>query len=315
MTETMNCPHCQAEVPANAPFCSNCGKSTGFSALPSEEVKKPNKVWIWVQAAVGLCAACVVLVAIIILIIQTMKPKIGSTHTRKIDGMVEVYIPAGVFTMGSNFGDGDESPVHEVTLDAFWIDKTEVTNAMYQKCVDAGICNEPQDTSSVTHNNYFFNPTFANYPVIYVTWYDAVDYCEWAGGRLPTEAEWEKAARGDDARDYPWGDLSPTRNLANFGDNLGDTAEVGSYPDGASPYGALDMAGNAYEWVFDRYADDYYGYSPSDNPTGPNSGTQRVLRGASFNTSESVIRASNRGRYAPDITGDDDGFRCVRDME
>ena len=315
MTETMNCPHCQAEIPADAPFCSNCGKSTGVTSPSAESVKKTNKAWIWVLAVAGLCAVCVILAAIIILVIQLLKPGIGSTRTRKIDGMVEVYVPAGEFMMGSNSGDSDESPVHKVTLDAFWIDQTEVTNAMYQQCMDAGICSEPQETSSVTHDSYFDNPNFADYPVVYVTWYDAVSYCEWAGGRLPTEAEWEKAARGDDSRIYPWGDESPTMNLANFGDNLGDLAKVGSYPDGASPYGALDMAGNAYEWVFDRYDAEYYLSSPSDNPTGSATGTQRVLRSASFNTGESIIRAANRGRYAPDVTGDDDGFRCIRDVE
>jgi len=312
MSDTMLCPHCQAEIPTGTQFCSNCGQNTGTDTNQTDDPKK-SKVWIWVLAAVGLCVGCVILAAIIFFVYQALQPKIGSTRTRKIDGMVEVYVPEGEFTMGSNYGDSDESPVHKVTLDAFWIDKTEVTNQMYQECVDAGLCGEPQDTSSVTHNNYFFNPTYANYPVIYTTWYDAVDYCEWVGGRLPTEAEWEKAARGDDARDYPWGDLSPTRNLANFGDNLGDTSEVGSYPEGVSPYGALDMAGNVYEWVFDRYDDGYYEFSPLDNPRGPSGSNQRVLRGASFNTGESTIRAANRGRYAPDTTGNDDGFRCVRD--
>ncbi|MFC2028790.1 SUMF1/EgtB/PvdO family nonheme iron enzyme [Chloroflexota bacterium] len=314
MTDTMLCPHCQTEIPAGSTFCSNCGQST-TSAQPGEQEKKPSKVWVWILAAVGLCAACVIVVAIIVLVIQSIKPKLGTTKTRKADGMVEIYIPEGEFSMGSNFGDPDEKPVHKVTLDAFWIDKTEVTNQMYQECVDAGVCNEPTDTSSVTNNNYFFNPNFANYPVIYVTWYDAVDYCEWVGARLPTEAEWEKAARGDDARDYPWGNLTPTRNLANFDNNLGDTSEVGSYPEGASPYGVLDMAGNAYEWVNDRYDADYYEVSPLENPMGSNSGTRRVLRSASFNTSETTIRASNRGSYPPDTTGDDDGFRCARDAE
>jgi formylglycine-generating enzyme required for sulfatase activity len=202
--------------------------------------------------------------------------------------------------------------VHTVWLEAYWIDQTEVSNWQYGLCLDAGACNPPQKTSSVTRSNYFYSNTYQDYPVVWVTWDDAHDYCDWVGGYLPTEAEWEKAARGPNGYKYPWGNSSPTSNLANFGNNLGDTNKVGSYMAGASPYGVLDMAGNAYEWIYDYYSADYYSSSPSDNPFGPDSGDMQVLKSASFNTSAYLIRSANRGRYAPDTTGDDDGFRCIR---
>ncbi|MFC2015812.1 SUMF1/EgtB/PvdO family nonheme iron enzyme [Chloroflexota bacterium] len=240
----------------------------------------------------------------------------GTTQTRTKDGMVMVYVPAGEFTMGSNETD-DEKPVHTVTLDAFWIDRTEVTNVQYGKCVEAGACTAAADSSSYSRSSYYGNSSFDNYPVIYVNWSQASDYCRWAGARLPAEAEWEKAARGSDGRVYPWGNGDPSCDRANSYDDdkgdhcVGDTTEVGSYPSGASPYGALDMAGNVWEWVADWYDSDYYSQSPASNPQGPNSGKYRVLRGGSWNDNWYGVRAANRNVGNPTRRGNYLGFRCV----
>lgn len=226
--------------------------------------------------------------------------------------MVQVYVPAGTFQMGSDSGEADEKPVHPVTLDAFWIDRTEVTNKMYALCVSAGKCSPPSSTKSSTRDSYYGDAQFDNYPVIYVSWNDANAYCEWAGRRLPTEAEWEKAARGTDGRTYPWGDAAPDSTRLNFNINVGDTTEVGKYPSGTSPYGALDMAGNVYEWVNDWYDESYYSNSPSENPQGPDSGRYRVLRGGSWLYVDYFVRAAYRGSYVPGNIYYDIGFRCAR---
>ena len=238
----------------------------------------------------------------------TLTPKfgIGSTRIRKNDGMTICYVPAGQFIMGSEDGATDESPVHTVNLDAFWIDQTEVTNGQYERCVSAGECTEPMISSSSTRNSYYGSDQYRNYPVIYVGWNQAAAYCTWAGGRLPTEAEWEKAARGTDGRTYPWGD-SIDENYANYNGTAGDTSEIGSYPAGASPYNVLDMAGNVWEWGSDWYDDDYYSHSPTRNPDG----YDRVLRGGSWFDSDSSTRSANRYRYNPEGRDDGIGFRCA----
>jgi formylglycine-generating enzyme required for sulfatase activity len=179
-------------------------------------------------------------------------PGIGSTEKSPVDSMVMDYIPAGSFLMGSADSDGeayaDEKPQHPVSLNAFWIDQTEVTNGQYGLCMAAGACKEPARVSSNLHDQYYGNPVFADYPVIWVSWNDAQTYCKWAGRRLPTEAEWEKAARGADGRIYPWGNTPPDKTLADFGNQIKDVTKTASYPAGASPYGALDMAGNVWNW-------------------------------------------------------------------
>ncbi|MFH0902939.1 MAG: SUMF1/EgtB/PvdO family nonheme iron enzyme, partial [Pseudomonadota bacterium] len=218
-----------------------------------------------------------------------------------------VLIPAGELVMGSDPEEGaaqDEEPEHRPYLSGYYIDIHEVTNRQYSACVSAGACTLPGDTGSWTRDDYYGNEPYDSHPVLYVDWDQAAAYCKWAGKRLPTEAEWEKAARGgcelgksgacedDDERRYPWADQeaqAATCQLANIvvaNDSacLKDTARVGSYPDGASPYWVLDMAGNVWEWVADWFGADYYDTCAAScvNPTGPNEGTRRVMRGGSF---------------------------------
>ncbi len=237
----------------------------------------------------------------------TPTPGIGSTKNGE-DGMTLVFVPAGEFTIGSDIYP-DEQPIHQVILDDFWIDQTEITNAMYAKCVTDGDCEPPSSSSSYTHESYYGNSTYDDYPVIYVSWSKAAAYCKWAGRRLPTEAEWEKAARGTDGRTYPWGE-EISCDIANYSGCIGDTTEIGSYPGGVSIYGALDMAGNVWEWVNDWYSDTYYKSSPLSNPPGPSSGQYRVLRGGSWGYSDDYVRSANRNWGVPADSSYFLGFRC-----
>jgi formylglycine-generating enzyme required for sulfatase activity len=235
------------------------------------------------------------------------------------------YIPEGEFSMGCDPSFPEcgnlvwPSNPHAVFLDAYFIDIHEVTNARYQACVSAGACNPPANTFSVTRPTYYNDPAYANYPVIYVDWDQAKTFCEWEGKRLPTEAEWEKAARGDqDNRLYSWGNTLSC-SMANYTfDNIffsvpciGDTTEVGSYPMGASPFGMMDMVGNNWEWVNDWFDINYYGYSPHENPQGPATGTMRIIRGGSWFGNQLDAVSSFRGRIVPDRIEDDVGVRCV----
>jgi len=249
---------------------------------------------------------------------------IGSSKVSPNDGMMMLYVPAGEFEMGYADGKADEMPVHTVYLDAFWIDQTEITNRMYLLCVEVGVCNQPVQGAhtalrhdSSTHEFYYGNPEFNDYPVIFVNHAQAEEYCRWTGRRLPTEAEWEKAARGTDGRLYPWGNEPPNETLLNYNGIIGDTTKVGSYPAGASPYGALDMAGNMWEWTADFYSPDYYANSPAKNPQGPETGYVFVERGGSWRLSERPVRATYRHHYIPPILGsivnshNYDGYRCA----
>jgi len=237
------------------------------------------------------------------------------------DGMV--LIPAGAFWMGCNETKDtncldDEKPYHEVTLSAYKIDMTEVTVEAYRMCVTAAACSAASDGPS--HCNWAVEGR-DNHPINCVTWDNAKEYCEWAGKRLPTEAEWEKAARGTDGRKYPWGNVEPTCDYAvmygngDYGCGAYGTWEVCSKsPAGDSPYDLCDMAGNVWEWVSDGYASDYYTSSPASNPTGPSYSTP-VFRGGCWDNFDDFysLRASNRDTAGPMIVGDGLGFRCAKD--
>jgi serine/threonine protein kinase/formylglycine-generating enzyme required for sulfatase activity len=223
-------------------------------------------------------------------------------------GVPMALIPAGPFLMGNIDGPDEEKPVHTVTLDNFYIDQYEVTNSRYAECVNANICNPPSELGSATRDEYFEDPVYADYPVVFVSWHAAQTYCQWRGARLPTEAEWEKAARGGLAGAlYPWGDKAPACNRyaangANFGDCESGEAQVGSYsPNG---YGLYNMAGNVFEWV----ANGNYAY-----PDGDPEPTVRNFRGGSFSRPAEDLRVAYRDGNTPDLTSFDVGFRCAQD--
>jgi formylglycine-generating enzyme required for sulfatase activity len=248
---------------------------------------------------------------------------------RDEDKMIMVYIPEGEFQMGcdpennAGFPCNWDERLHLLYLDAYWIDQTQVTNAMYKACVDDGDCEEPLTPRSFSRSSYYGNPEFDDFPVVFVSWDKADAYCKWAGKRLPTEAEWEKAARGPmDTRPYPWGSQPPTCEVANFNPGAAceesltptgytDTTLSGKYTPGASPYGVLDMAGNVWDWVSDFYSGTYYDESPEINPTGPAEGLNKVVRGACWRNNAAQLRVSNRHYSTAHLNYDDIGFRCA----
>jgi formylglycine-generating enzyme required for sulfatase activity len=233
-------------------------------------------------------------------------------RTSTMDGMVQAFVPAGEFIMGTDETSLQKNrPAHTVFLKDYWIDQIEVTNGMYALCVEAGKCKPP----TVSRNPYYGHSRYIDYPVVYVTWYNARTYCKWAGRRLPTEAEWEKAARGVDERIYPWGNIFPDEHLANFNFNFGRILGAFRYPLGASPYGVLNMAGNVREWVADWFHEFYYNGSPRDNPKGPPTGERRSLRGGAFDDSYEQIRTYNRFEHAPTSAGINRGFRCASNAD
>jgi formylglycine-generating enzyme required for sulfatase activity len=220
-----------------------------------------------------------------------------------------IAVPAGAFLMGCNEAvDGDcsadERPSRQVTLAAFEIDATEVTRTAYKACADAAMC--------ATTADFDTSGGHGDDPVTSVSWDSAVAYCQFAGKRLPTEAEWEKAARGADGRKYPWGNAAPTCTLTNMGGCGGAAAPVGTHATGASLYGAEDMAGNVMEWVADWYSDSYYASAPAADPPGPATGTQRIYRGGGFLGGPLPLRTSSRYATAPDTPLNYGGFRCAR---
>jgi formylglycine-generating enzyme required for sulfatase activity len=231
-----------------------------------------------------------------------------------------VTIPAGEFQMGNSDEEianalkicpdcnlSDEKPQHAVYLDAYQIGKYEITNRQYIQCMSAGVCGGAPDVGEEK----------ALHPAMNVTWYDAKTFCEWVGGCLPTEAEWEKAASWDPETEtkfaYPWGNDDPTLALLNYNRNVDDTSPVGSYPDRANPYGLFDMAGNVWEWVNDWYDESYYQISPSSNPLGPDSGQRRAVRGGAWHVSDNDVRSANRDWADPSNAVNIIGFRCARD--
>ena len=226
------------------------------------------------------------------------------------DGAPMVLVPAGEFTMGSEQGDDDEQPVHRVVLDRFYLDTFEVTNGRFAKFV-AAIQSEPpwgfadQETPVVQ----------AERPVRWVNWLEATGYCLWAGKRLPSEAEWEKAARGTDGRTYPWGNEPPTAAHAVFGLKEGDetVSPIGNRDAGSSPYGVHDLAGNLYEWVTDWYDDAFYTQPAASNPRGPVEGTTKVQRGGSYINSPYRLRSAFRTKGDPTEHDPHVGFRCAQD--
>jgi formylglycine-generating enzyme len=234
------------------------------------------------------------------------------------DGAEMVLVPAGEFSMGSEEYD-DERPRHQVYLDALYIDKYEVTNARFQRFVQAtGYRTLSEragnsDTWLAPRGSGSSVAGLEQHPVVHVSREDAKVYCTWAGKRLPTEAEWEKAARGTDGRRYPWGNQFDSRQGNFAGENNG-TVPVGSYEGGKSPYGAYDMAGNVWEWVADWYDANYYRNSPTRNPQGPASGEQAVLRGGGWDGNALRVRAPNRYVVAPAPRIDGVGFRCAKTL-
>ncbi len=219
-------------------------------------------------------------------------------------------VPAGEFTMGSVTGDADEQPVRRVYVDAFSMDRYQVSVGQYAKFLEATSQSAPPDWSIMNKSRH------QSRPVVNVDWADADAYCTWAGKRLPTEAEWEKAARGADGRTYPWGNELPTAFHANMKKEKWSDhyvlSPVGMYEEGKSPYGIYDMAGNVWEWVSDWYDPDYYASSSSKNPTGPLKGQSKVIRGGSWGSGPRDLRSSDRDTHVPSARGLGTGFRCAR---
>ncbi len=245
--------------------------------------------------------------------------QLPSSIVNEKDGAQMVPIPAGEFTMGSKEWYPDERPPHKVYLEAFYIDKYEVSNAQYKKFVQETGHRIPFNRTNPKYDMWQDDGSLpagiAQLPVTNVCWEDAAAYAKWAGKRLPTEAEWEKAARGTDQRRYPWGNEPPDAKRANFGrqwEGHKTLKEVSALAAGASPYGVLQMAGNVAEWVADRYDPHYYKTSPQKNPQGGYSGAYRVIRGGSYMNPEFYLRCTDRDFDMPDDCNSTVGFRCVR---
>jgi formylglycine-generating enzyme required for sulfatase activity len=227
-------------------------------------------------------------------------------------GVSMAYVPEGVFPMGNDRGRVDEQPIHPVHVDAFYMDTYEVTNGLYKACVQAEACQSVRKNSA-TREHYYDDRKYVRFPVLFVNWHMAKAYCEWRGARLPTESEWEIAARGASNFTYPWGEDLDC-NLANYGNCLGDTSGVIIYDRGQSRFGIYNMAGNVWEWVSDWYSDTYYRTSPEDNPQGPDTGTEKVVRGGSWKDNSVELRSMNRGAEHPFYSSNAIGFRCAKDV-
>jgi len=252
----------------------------------------------------GVLPLAGVLVAAVVYALMQCGPRLWTLKPR----IVWIEVPAGEFLMGSDpqadpDADSDEMPQQRVYLNAFYISKTEITNHQYKQCVRAKVCEEPRGLAHYQDLNY------AHHPVVYVSWFGARAFCEWVGGRLPTEAEWEYAARGPDGHIYPWGNDSPTCARSNFWECSGDTASVWERTDGASWCGVYAMAGNVWEWVNDWYGE--YSSTAQKNPTGPERGVGRVLRGGAWLYFAGSVRSANRNWGTPVSSDLSLGFRCA----
>lgn len=262
---------------------------------------------------------------------STLAPTIARDGQNIIQaGAPMVYVPGGTFMMGADNA-GAASPAHAVTLSPFYIDKYEVTNRLWAACVVAGACSLPGSTDDYTGRPYFGVEATNDYPVIYISWFNADAYCRWRGARLPTEAEWEMAARWNPATGtvtvYPWGNdwdktqlnycdsscLLGDQGFADlsFNDGWPQMAPVGHFPGGASPVGALDMSGNVAEWVFDWYSSAFYAASPAENPAGPSTGLARVTRGGGWSLDRNGARSTARSHFGPLTQAAGIGFRCA----
>jgi len=239
-----------------------------------------------------------------------------------------IYVQGGIFRMGDDDSEPDEGPSQLIRLDPYFIDETEVTNGEYALCVESGQCDPPSRSGATYHQEYYGAPAFDNYPVIFVDWFAARDFCFWRDARLPSEAEWERAAGFDPImgikQNYPWGDTfdgtllnfcdancSQEDNNDAYDDEHRDTAPVASYPAGRSPLGLFDMAGNVMEWVSDWYDPDYYEYATDTNPLGPLDGEFKAVRGGSWLSSEDQVGVAGRGSYDPTVRRAHLGFRCA----
>lgn len=273
------------QTPNNFDFCPNFYATGNVNSDQPSEVKRPGSTG-YIE-------------------------RFGSGDACESENML--LVSAGEFTRGAE--QNPDEPIKKIALHGFYIDPTEVTNVDYAECVTQSKCTAPKKTGSATQTKYYDDPKYANYPVVNITWEQAQAYCQFRGKRLPTEAEWEKAARGLERQVYPWGDAQPTCDQAQFKDCTDkDTLEVGKRAKGVSPFGVHDMAGNVREWVADYYKDDYYKDSPNTNPKGPTQGTERVVRGGSFQSAANNIRASSRDKAKPDTFADDLGFRCAQSL-
>ncbi len=249
---------------------------------------------------------------------QQLQEKIRQRHKvnhvnpplAKQDERLMVLVPAGEFTMGSAKGDADEQPVRQVYLDAFYMDKHQLSVREYAKFLEATSHVAPPDWEIMSKSMH------QKRPVINVDWADADAYCKWANKRLPTEAEWEKAARGTDGRIYPWGNELPTQFHANMKKEVWNNhvvlTPVGMFEDGKSPYGIYDMAGNVWEWVSDWYASNYYATGSVRNPIGPPRGDYKVVRGGSWGSGPKDLRSTDREIHLPSFQGFGTGFRCAK---
>ncbi len=255
----------------------------------------------------------------------TPEPFLTETGARML------FMPGGIFRLGNDDGQNDERPSQLIRVDPYYIDETEVTNSQYALCVADEVCNAPARPSATYHDAYYGASGFADYPVIFVSWYDAQTFCDWRDGRLPSEAEWEKAASFDPALSlklrYPWGDAfdgeklnfcdsnCPSDNQSGqFDDGHQDTAPVGSYADGRSPIGVYDMSGNVMEWVQDWYDSRAYQSLSDTNPLGPPEGQFKTLRGGSWLSDIDDVATTTRGSFDPTVARANLGFRCAMDV-